>query len=124
MAHRKLLAAVVVALELTACGMTASTPPARGFLSQLPRNQMTEADQVLYDKALQDALENTPDGQTQTWRNDATGARGTIKPTRTFQHDGMKCRAMAISTDAQGQAADWHFNLCKTAEGQWKQVSL
>lgn len=44
MAHRKLLVAVVVAMELTACGMTASTPPARGFMSQLPRNQLTEAD--------------------------------------------------------------------------------
>jgi hypothetical protein len=45
-----------------------------------------------------------------------------VKPTKTFERDGMKCRTVELTFQAAGKTANSGWILCKTADG-WKILS-
>lgn len=63
-----------------------------------------------------------PVGAATSWRNDKTGATGTIRVTQTFQHDAMLCHRLVYETIPAGAptANRTNLNWCNTGHGEWK----
>ncbi|HKO68189.1 MAG TPA: RT0821/Lpp0805 family surface protein [Burkholderiaceae bacterium] len=91
------------------------------FAARGPLGNLKKDDVEIARAAIRTALDSGPDGQAQTWSNPKTKASGTVKPTKTFSKDGMRCRTADFSTSAGGERGASTWNLCKTKEG-WKVV--
>lgn len=91
------------------------------FLAKGPLGHLKKDDVEMARAAIRKTLDTGPDGQTQTWTNPKTKASGTIKPTKTFTQDGMRCRAADFTTSAGGERGASSWKLCNTKEG-WKIV--
>ena len=89
------------------------------FLAKGPLGQLTKNDITIARAEIKKALDTGKDGQTFTWANPETKATGTIKPTKTFTKDGMRCRATEFATSAGGETGASTWNLCSTKDG-WK----
>lgn len=89
------------------------------FLARGPLGHLKKDDVTIARAEITKALDTGQDGQTQTWSNPKTKASGTVKPTKTFTKDGMRCRAAEFSTSAGGERGASTWNLCKTKDG-WK----
>ena len=92
------------------------------FLARGPLGHLTKNDVTIARKEIAKALDTGTDGQTYTWSNPETKASGTVKPTKTFTQDGMRCRATEFATSAGGERGASTWNLCHTKDG-WKVVS-
>ena len=79
------------------------------FLAKGPLGQLTKNDITIARAEIKKALDTGKDGQTFTWANPETKATGTIKPTKTFTKDGMRCRA----TDSH---LGWRRTRCQHVE--------
>ena len=94
-----------------------------GFLDYDPTRYFTDEDWKISDRAYLNALENAADGETITWRNEASGAHGTETPLRTYTSKrGNKCRQMRSTLDTTNPVASGQFTFvwCKQPDGQWK----
>jgi surface antigen len=89
------------------------------FLARGPLGHLKKDDVTIARAEITKALETGQDGQTQTWSNPKTKASGTVKPTKTFTKDGMRCRAAEFTTSAGGERGASTWTLCNTKEG-WK----
>lgn len=89
------------------------------FLARGPLGHLKKEDVTIARAEITKALDSGADEQTQTWSNPKTKASGTVKPTKTFTKDGMRCRATEFTTSAGGERGASTWNLCKTKEG-WK----
>ncbi len=89
------------------------------FLAKGPLGHLTKEDVTIARTEIAKALDSGTDGQSQTWSNPKTKASGTVKPTKTFTKDGMRCRATEFTTSAGGERGASTWNLCKTKDG-WK----
>ena len=89
------------------------------FLAPGPLGKLTKSDVTIARAEFTKALDTGKDGQTHTWSNPETKASGTIKPTKTFTKDGMRCRAAEFTTSAGGEHGASTWNLCNTKDG-WK----
>lgn len=93
------------------------------FAARGPLSHLTKADIKLAGTAIRTALDQEPDGNTQTWNNPQTNASGTVTPQKTFTMKGMRCRQVEFTTHAGGQASRSEWNLCKQKDGVWKIVT-
>lgn len=67
------------------------------------------------------ALDQSVDGESTTWRNDETGARHSVTPTRTYHGDsGGRCRDFTTVTQIDGRDEVVHGTACKQPDGTWK----
>ena len=89
------------------------------FLGRGPLAHLTKDDIAIARAEIMKTLDSGADGQTQTWSNPKTNASGTIKPTKTFTKDGMRCRAAEFTTSAGGERGASTWNVCHTKDG-WK----
>ena len=89
------------------------------FLARGPLGNLTKNDIDIARAEIKKALDTGKDGETFTWANPETKASGTIKPTKTFTQDGMRCRATEFATSAGGERGASTWNLCSTKDG-WK----
>ena len=89
------------------------------FLANGPLGHLKKSDIAIARAEIKKALDTGKDGQTFTWANPETKASGTIKPTKTFTKDGMRCRATEIATSAGGERGASTWNVCSTKDG-WK----
>ncbi len=89
------------------------------FLARGPLGHLTKSDITIARTEIAKALDTGTDGQTLTWNNPETKASGTVKPTKTFTKDGMRCRATEFTTSAGGERGASTWNLCHTKDG-WK----
>src|SRR5262245_23835268 len=92
------------------------------FLVRGPLKHLTDSDRAAARAEIVNALETGIDGQTYSWSNPKTKASGTVKPTRTFNRDGRRCRAADFTTSAGGERSASTWNLCKTKDG-WRIVN-
>lgn len=81
------------------------------FLARGPLGHLTKSDVTIARTAIAKALDTGTDGQTYTWSNPETKASGTVKPTKTFTKDGMRCRATEFATSAGGERGASTWNL-------------
>ena len=67
------------------------------------------------------ALDRSADGESTTWRNDETGMRHSVTPTRTYQGDsGSRCRDFTTVARIDGHDEVVHGTACKQPDGTWK----
>ena len=89
------------------------------FLAKGPMGHLKKSDIAIARAEIKKALDTGQDGQTFNWANAETKASGTIKPTKTFTKDGMRCRTTDFTTSAGGERGASTWNLCSTKDG-WK----
>ncbi len=67
------------------------------------------------------ALARSADGESTTWRNNETGTRYSVTPTRTYQGDsGGRCRDFTTVAQIDGRDEVLHGTACKQPDGTWK----
>ena len=67
------------------------------------------------------ALNTSADGESTAWRNDATGLRYSVTPTRTYQADaGGRCRDITTVAQIDGREEVVHVTACRQPDGTWK----
>jgi surface antigen len=89
------------------------------FMSDSPFVHFTKEDHALFDEAMAEALDKNPDGQARPWSNPNTRASGQLKPLKSFDRNGLKCRRVYIASKAKGRTASGEYNMCKQASGKW-----
>jgi surface antigen len=94
------------------------------FLSEGPAGYFTEEDNHMFDRTLQDALNDRKDGEVSSWSNPASGASGKVTVMQTFTREGMTCRELKIFNSAKGRTGQAVFDLCKVPDGRWKIASF
>src|SRR3712207_8760066 len=91
------------------------------FLKEAPIRFFSEEDRRLFKEAVLRTLEKVPNGKTSSWVNPATKSAGVMKPIRTYQDNGMRCRTLEILNRAGGRTGQENaFDFCRRGEGQWK----
>ena len=61
-------------------------------------------------------------GQSQTWRNAASGNSGKVLLEKVSEIDSMRCHQLRYSISFAGQPVpqDYTFTWCRTSNGEWK----
>jgi surface antigen len=92
------------------------------FLGNSALAAMTRDDKAMATAAFRDALDHAGDGDARNWRNEQTGASGTLTVLRSYRNaqNGLDCREVSIGLKARGRDDQSRNHLCKTADGQWK----
>jgi surface antigen len=85
-------------------------------------SKLNDEDIRIASAAVNAALDGNADGEVREWRNPATQANGTVKPTSSSNVGGKPCRKMEFTTNAGGQSGSSRWLVCKTKEG-WKIAS-
>jgi surface antigen len=88
-----------------------------GFVGSRVARNMKRAD---HENASH-ALEKSGDGESTAWRNNETGLRYSVTPTRTYRGDsGGLCRDFTSVTQIDGRDEVVHGTACKQPDGTWK----
>ncbi len=67
------------------------------------------------------ALDQSDDGESTTWRNEDTGTRYSITPTRTYEgKSGGRCREFTTVVQIDGRDEIAHGTACRQPDGTWK----
>lgn len=115
--HRRCACVSSVSAILLACLSGAALAGNTDFLKNTAVGKFTKADTALMQKTLQDALDNAPDGQTVTWRNDKTGSSGSVTPGAAPEgREG--CRQVRIE-NAHGQTRGSQDEVMCKVKGRW-----
>lgn len=84
--------------------------------------QFTEQDQRLMMASVDAALAAPDDGEPLHWKNDATGASGSVTPLNRLTWDGLACRRLKIANRYRTMAGEGVYRFCEKPKGQWKLV--
>jgi surface antigen len=88
-----------------------------GYVGKRIGHNMDRADQENANRA----LDKSSDGQSTMWRNNETGARYSVTPTRTYQAEsGGLCRDFTTVAQIDGKDEVLHGTACKQPDGTWK----
>lgn len=90
-----------------------------GFLARGPMSRFNDADMKLLNEALGQALKATDVGTANEWRNDKSGASGSVTPQRVFNEQGAPCRELKIVNRHRQLEASGVYTLCRR-DGRWK----
>jgi surface antigen len=103
--------------------MTALGVVAGGLLGSQVGKSLDQADIAYANRTTQTALETAPPGQALPWRNDQSGASGTVVPRAyTQMADGTYCREFQQTITVGGQTQQGYGTACKQPDGSWKIV--
>lgn len=110
------LTALTMAILLT----TAASAQNIGFLSKGPIAYLDDDEKAMLTEALNQALENSADGETVTWDNPKSGNNGRIKVFDTHQDYGTTCRTIRTLTKAAGREGGGVYRLCRADDNTWR----
>lgn len=83
--------------------------------------QMDDADRKILVLSSQQALENSPSGQSVKWRNPDNDHHGYVVPTKTFRNDrGQYCREYTQVVVIGGQQEKGYGQACRQPDGNWQ----
>jgi len=89
------------------------------LLHNTPAERFNEEDMQMFLTATKKALGETPDGQTVSWENSATKARGSILVEKTGTRGGKLCKSIRVTNEANNRKATSVLNLCQKKNGEW-----
>lgn len=107
-----------LALLLT-LGATAAGAVNTLFLHDSALSALTEADMGLLLDAVDRGLA-APEGETVSWDNPKTGAKGTVVPGASYEHDGRNCRHLHLDFSAKAHHGAGQWSYCRRAGGPWE----
>jgi surface antigen len=79
----------------------------------------TAEDMELQRQAMREALDDKPDGESVSWRNEATGHSGRVTPVTSFEEEGKRCRAFRLDF-ATTRTGRLDLRACRQPDGSWK----
>jgi surface antigen len=102
---------------------TAAGVAAGGILGSQIGKSLDQADLAEANRATQAALETGRSGRPLPWRNDQSGASGTVVPRNTYQAaDGTRCREFQQTVTVGGETQQSYGTACKQQDGSWRIV--
>ncbi|HYP83972.1 hypothetical protein [Variovorax sp.] len=97
------------------------------FLKNSPAAKFGQADFKLLRQSVDSALSGPPDGPVQTWKNDKTGASGTVTPegvqpaSAGAGKPARECRRLRIANAYKLTKDEGVYTFCRSASGgQWQ----
>ena len=92
-----------------------------GLIGGAIGNRMDAADRREANKATYRALESSPSGTTESWKNPDSNNSGTVTPTRTYQaQSGEYCREFEQSITIGGETQQAYGTACRQPDGNWQ----
>jgi surface antigen len=80
--------------------------------------------QRLQAETVHRSLDTAPSGTVTTWANPDNGARGTVKPLRTYRDpDGTYCREFEQTVTIGGQPQHSYGTACRQQDGTWRMAN-
>ena len=83
--------------------------------------EITRLDQIYAERALEESLDNSKNGDTVVWSNPDSGHSGSATPVSTAADSD--CRDFATTVIIDGKEEETTGRACKQADGTWKIVS-
>jgi surface antigen len=93
-----------------------------GLLKNGPAERFDEEDLRIFMDTGRKALNEAPDGETLSWENPKTRARGDVTVLRSFEWKKHPCKELKVHNEAQGRKGDNTFRLCQV-DGKWRLLS-
>lgn len=87
--------------------------------SDSPSQYFNDKDWGLFNNAIRDALNRTPNGVKVAWKNPESGAAGYFMPMTMYTVHDVPCRQMKIVNIANDKKERYTFSFCKFKNG-WK----
>jgi surface antigen len=114
----------VLAETLLAAALAAIVPAAQAtdllFLKNSPASKFNSADFKLMRASLDKALAGPPEGPAQEWKNDATGASGSVTPAGADEAAApRKCRKLRVANHYKLMKDEGVYIFCMGNTGQW-----
>ena len=115
----KIKAVLAIAMCLA---MPAVTAVAAGweFANDAPAAAFTKEDRDIFNSSYKKFLNEGKDGETISWSNPATTAKGELTLLRTSENNGVPCRTLKVANQAKNRKASNNFTFCKQPDGDWK----
>jgi surface antigen len=112
----------VARLVMLGCLLVATAADAQylNLLATTPLSQFNEADNKLFQAAIDKALADGRDGVAIAWQNERTPAAGAVTPQKTYVADGLKCRDLLIANSYKTLKGEAVHTFCQDSAGQWK----
>ena len=120
---KKTCAVLAVALCLGIPAAKTLASDAR-ILRDTPSEVFTKDDWNIFTSTYKQFLNEGKDGDTTTWSNPKTTAKGELTLISTFEQKGSSCRALKVANQAKNRKATNTFTLCKQPNGEWKVASI
>lgn len=83
---------------------------------------LDDKDKALLAQTSQNALEKTPTGHKNEWRNPDSGHYGYVEPTKTYQSAGRYCREYVQTVFIGGEKQQAYGRACRGEDGHWRIV--
>jgi surface antigen len=118
----KILAALLVTLVCANGAQSAGV----AFMNNTVIGSIPKADWPDFEKAVAQALNDSPDGTASTWHSNTPQRRGgpinvTLTPSDTVQTPkANKCRLLAADVTQGKTAETWKFMFCQNPAGAWR----
>jgi len=113
---------LMLAILLAAASFPAAAQNWVGLLKNTPAERFDEEDLRIFMDTGRKALNETPDGQSVTWENPKTKARGEITVVKSFESKGRPCKEVRLHNEAGGRKGNSQLSLCKV-EDKWRLLS-
>jgi len=113
------VSAAALIVSLAALGASGAQAADLLFLKNSPASKFNAADFKLMRANVDKALAGPPEGPALAWKNDKSGASGTVTP------DGVDtaapaCRKLRIANAYQQMKDEGVYTFCRGNTGQWK----
>jgi surface antigen len=84
--------------------------------------KFSDEDQRLMMARIDTALKAATDGEPLDWKNERTGASGTVTPLNRLTWDGLDCRRLKVVNRYRTMSGEGVYRFCEKPKGQWKLV--
>jgi surface antigen len=92
------------------------------LLKNGPAERFDEEDLRIFMDTARKALAEGAQGQTLSWENKKTRARGEMTVLRTYEYKGLPCKEVKVHNEAQGRKGTNNFDMCEK-DGKWRLLS-
>jgi surface antigen len=91
------------------------------FLNNSPASKLNDDDVQLMQTTAMSLLKDGTVGQSQSWANPNSTAKGTITVVKVFQStEGFACKSLRIENSAGGWNNRATYPVCQVPPGEWK----
>ena len=99
---------------------TVATAQNLRFLEDAPIGYFTPEDMERFKAALYDSLDSGKDGETRPWKNEKSGAFGSIKLEESLSREDRICRRVRIENTAKGRHNVSYQTFCRRGNEAWQ----
>jgi surface antigen len=90
------------------------------FMDNMPIARMSSEDIDILLRAVNETLDQAPDGTTRRWDNPDTGAGGLLTPRNSYKDKDRDCRDLEVENHAGGMTNRSVIPACRQPDGTWK----